>query len=58
MSFPIFLLHAYIIQSFENYDLLTTNWCINIVIVLLVTVAIIYAMGIVLPQRFHRYFGL
>lgn len=58
MSFAIFLLHAYIIRIFERYDLLTSNWCINITIVLLVTIAITYAVEMVLPQRFHRYFGL
>lgn len=58
MSFTIFLLHAYIIQIFESYDLFTSNWCINIVIVLLVTIVITYAVELVLPLRFHRYFGL
>lgn len=58
ISFTIFLLHAYIIQILNQYNLLTNSWCINTAIVFVITSLITYVMKLFLPQRVHRYFGL
>lgn len=58
ISFPIFLLHVYVIQWLRTANMLTDIWPLKVLIVLLVTTLIILLLEKILPNRLHRYIGL
>lgn len=57
LSFVIFLLHVYIINSIDYLGLFTNSWFLNIIIVLFVTTILVYIADLMVPKLFKRYLG-
>lgn len=58
LSFLIYLCHVYIINLFDQYNILTGNWYINILIISLSSICISWIVDIILPHKIGRLIGL